>query len=211
MSVGGAQYAPMLLFGASFQECLGPRQAVIYLLIYPCTHLPVPLCHSCCSFLPSFSQHVSHETWDSPTCPTLPLHTHTHIQRHTSPTHTSPRPHIHPPMQTFTYAYPTFAHRHSWLDPSLSSPASRRLLYPFNTYSINIQGLNFAGLGHCREALLYTMQSDLIPILPFCQQRLQSEDCGRTSWQANLLLSAQWINRACADSMQVCLSCQKRV
>lgn len=34
------------------------------------------LVSACCSFLPSFSQHVSHETWDSPSCPSLPL-THT--------------------------------------------------------------------------------------------------------------------------------------
>jgi len=34
------------------------------------------LVSACCSFLPSFSQHVSHGTRDSPTCPSLPL-THT--------------------------------------------------------------------------------------------------------------------------------------
>ncbi len=39
-------YAPVFLLGVSFQECkcLGPRHSVIYLLIYLCTHLPVPLC-----------------------------------------------------------------------------------------------------------------------------------------------------------------------
>lgn len=46
------------------------------------------LVSACCSFLLSFSQCVSRGTWDSPTCPALPLahmharvHTHTHTHK----------------------------------------------------------------------------------------------------------------------------------
>ncbi len=44
------------------------------------------LVSACCSFLPSFSQHVSRGTWDSPTCPSLPL-PHTRMRIYTKNTH----------------------------------------------------------------------------------------------------------------------------
>lgn len=65
---------------------------------------------------------------------------------------------------------------------------------------------------HCGGALLEAIESDLIPTLAFCQQRLHSEKRNGSSRQTNLLLyvSCGQIEYE-QNGLELCFSCQKQV
>lgn len=65
---------------------------------------------------------------------------------------------------------------------------------------------------HCGGALLEAIESDLIPALAFCQQRLYSDERNGSSGQTNLLLyvshgQIEYVQ----DGLELCFSCQKQV
>lgn len=72
--------------------------------------------------------------------------------------------------------------------------------------------LSLLGSEHCGAALLEAIESDLIPTLAFCQQRLHSEERYGSSGRTNLLLYV-----SCGqiefeqDTLELCFSCQKQV
>lgn len=212
-----AQYGPVFLLGVSFQECkcLGPRHSVIYLLIYLCKHLPVPLClpvaHS--SLLSASVSPVGPGT--PPLAPLCPLHTQS---------------------QTLVCMHIHKAHAHAdrgWeysaglaaavLDATLTLLLSA-LLGPNNPVcsrpctevsalrASTICTLSLLDSEHCGGALLEAIESDLIPTLAFCQQRLHSDERNGSSWQTNLLLyvSCGQIEYV-QDGLELCFSCQKQV
>lgn len=65
---------------------------------------------------------------------------------------------------------------------------------------------------HCGGALLEAIESDLIPTLAFCQQRLHSDERNGSPGQTNLLLyvSCGQIEYVQGES-ELCFSCQKQV
>lgn len=189
-----AQYAPVFLLGVSFQECkcLGPRHSVIYLLIYLCTHLPVPLClpvaHS--SLLSASMSPMGPGT--PPLAPLCPLHTHTrslvcaciytlHVHTQTEGENIQ----LRSLLRCFVLPSPCYCQL-CWgpIIQSVHDHAQRSLHLEHQQSGT----LSLLDSEHCGGALLEAIESDLIPTLAFCQQRLHSDERNGSSGQTNLLL-----------------------
>lgn len=190
----------MFLLGVSFQECkcLGPRHSVIYLLIYLCTHLPVPLClpvaHS--SLLSASMSPMGPGTPPlAPLCPYIQACVHAYAQS----TCTCRRR-----VRIFSCAHYCFM-RLSAL-PGPDNPVCSRPCTEVSALRVSTI------CTHCGSALLEAIESDLIPTLAFCQQRLHSDKRNGCSGQTNLLLyvSCGQIEYV-QDGLELCFSCQKQV
>lgn len=169
------------------------------------------LVSACCSFLPSFSQRVSHGTWDSPTCPSLPLtHMLLCMQIH--------KLHAHAEGGWDYSAAFTVAVLDATLTLILSAflgpnnPVCSRPCTVSAPWASTICTLSLLDSDHCGGALLEAIESDLIPTLAFCQQRLHSDKRNGSSRQTNLLLyvSCRQIQYV-QDGLELCFSCQKQV
>lgn len=170
------------------------------------------LVSACCSFLPSFSQRVSHGTWDSPTCPSLPL-THArpacmHIHKvHARAETEGENIQLRSLSRCFTLTLLLSA-LPGPNNPVCSRPCTEVCALRAST----ICTLSLLGSEHCGGALLEAIESDLIPTLAFCQQRLHSEERNGSSGQTNLLLyvSCGQIEYE-QDGLELCFSCQEQV
>lgn len=204
----------MFLLGVSFQECkcLGPRHSVIYLLIYLCTHLPVPLCLPVAHFS-LLSANVSPMGPGTPPLgPLCPLHTRLCAYIYTN--------HMH--MQHWGWEY-SAAFTVAVLDATLTLLLSA-LVGPNNPvcsrpctevsalWASTICTLSLLDSEYCGGALVEAIESDLIPTLAFCQQRLHSDKRNGSSRQTNLLLyvTCRQIEYV-QDGLELCFSCQKQV
>lgn len=170
------------------------------------------LVSACCSFLPSFSQHVSHGTRDSPTCPSVPL-THTLVCMHTHKVHArAGAGWEYSAALTIAVFYATLTLLLSALlgpnNPACSRPCAEVSALRAST----ICTLPLLVSEHCGGALLEAIESDLIPTLAFCQQRLHSDERNGSSGQTNLLLyvSCGQIEYV-QGGLELCFSCQKQV
>lgn len=205
----------MFLLGVSFQECkcLGPRHSVIYLLIYLCTHLPVPLCLPVAhSSLLSASLSPMGPGTPSTLAPLCPLHTRSRACVYTAYMHVdtgTENIQLCSPLQRLMLPSPCYCQL-CW-GPIIQSVHDRA------QRSVNLERQQSA---HClcwiqntvAGTLLEAIESDLIPTLAFCQQRLHSDELNGSSRQTNLLLyvSCGQIENV-QDESELCFSCQKQV
>lgn len=144
------------------------------------------LVSACCSFLLSFSQRVSRGTWDSPTCPALPL-THVLVCMHIY----TKRMHMQTEDENIQLhcEYDAALTLLPSLLPGLNNPVcSRPSAEVCALRASAICTVSLLDSEHCGGALLEATESDLIPTLAFCQQRLHSDERNGSPGQTNLLL-----------------------
>lgn len=203
----------MFLLGVSFQECkcLGPRHSVIYLLIYLCTYLPVPLClpvaHS--SLLSASMSPLGPRT--PPLPPLFPLHTLLCTCIHTKYTDVQTEGEnnqLGSLLQCFMLPSPCYCHLLEPNNPVCSWTFTEDSALGTST----ICTLSPPVSRHCSGAILEAIESDLIPTLAFCQQRLHSDKRNGSSGQTNLLLYVSCgLIEYVQDGLELCFSCQKQV
>lgn len=191
-------------------NALGP-DTVIYLLIYLCTYLPVPLC-VCLLLIPPFFQSAC--LLRDLGLPHLPLsapRTHCALAyMHASPsTHSSRKRmsrvsqarHCGALVQPFSLLLSAFEAQYSSLFARVSAPGASAICTLSPLVSERRGG-----------AILEAAESDLIPTLAFCQQRLHSDERNGSSGQTDLLLNVSFGQTECEqDGSELCFSCQKRV
>lgn len=169
------------------------------------------LVSACCSFLPSFCQHVSSGTEDSPTAPLCPLHISLSSCIHTKYTDVQiegENIQLGSLLQRFMLPSSCYCHLLEPNNPVCSwtcTEVSALGAWTICTLSLLVSH-------HCGGAILEAIESDLIPTLAFCQQRLHSDKHNGSCGQTNLLLCASCgLIEYVHEGLELCFSCQKQV
>lgn len=176
-----------------------PRaQTLCDLSPYLSLHISVcALVSACCSFLPSFSQHLSCGTEDSPTRPSVPS---TRVRAH---------------ARARAARVISWAGRPARPLPPASGPnnpvrsrprAQVRALRASTTCARSPLVSERRG-----GAILEAIESDLIPTLAFCQQRLHSDERDGSPAPASLLFYVSCRQTENVKRQELCFPCQEQV